>query len=234
MKNAFLMAISHELRTPLTAVSGYAALLHEDIGKMPLDQAKDFADRIQRAAKRLERLMLDLLDLERMSRGVVEAHRSQTDMRRLVDLVLTQLDTQRTVKVDIGPGIEANVDAALLERVVENLVVNAIKHTPHGTPIWVTAKLKHEEVILAVEDAGRGVPKKLRATIFEPFEQGDVPSHSPGTGVGLALVSQFAKLHGGRAWVTDRRGGGASFRVALPVDGGESFEHEGDEQVAYA
>ena len=138
-------------------------------------------------------------------------------MRKLADRVLGQLELDRKIKVDIPVGLTAEVDPALLERVVENLLINAVKHTPSSATIWVRAFRQRNRVVLAVEDSGRGVPKKLRRAIFEPFKQGDVPSHSPGTGVGLALVSQFAKLHGGRAWVEDRQGGGASFRVTLPT-----------------
>jgi len=216
LKNSFLMAISHELRTPLTAVMGYATILKQELPEVTTETAMEYADRIDISAKRLQRLMLDLLDFERMSRGVVEPHRVPTDMRKLVDRVLTQLELERPVKVDITTGLQAEADPALLERVIENLVINAVKHTPPKANIWVRAFRLKNKVILAVEDSGRGVPKELRTEIFEPFKQGDVPSHSPGTGVGLALVSQFAKLHGGRAWVEDRTGGGASFRVTLP------------------
>ncbi len=217
IKNAFLMAISHELRTPLTAVMGYATLLKQELPDAPRDVAMDYAGRIEISAKRLQRLMLDLLDFERMSRGVVEPHRQQTNMRQLVDRVLLQLESERSIKVDVPVDLVADVDAPLLERVVENLVINAQKHTPVKSAIWVRGFKVKNKVVLAVEDSGTGVPKELRKTIFEPFKQGKVPSHSPGTGVGLALVSQFAKLHGGRAWVEDRPGGGASFRVTLPA-----------------
>ena len=216
LKNSFLMAISHELRTPLTAVMGYATLLKQELPDASLEVSMDYADRIEISAQRLKRLMLDLLDFERMSRGVVEPHSQPTNMRQLIDRVLAQLEPERTVKVDVPADLEADVDPALLERVIENLVINAIKHTPNKASIWVRAMRQKNKIILAVEDSGRGVPKHLRTEIFEPFKQGDVPAHSPGTGVGLALVSQFAKLHGGRSWVEDRPGGGASFKVTLP------------------
>jgi signal transduction histidine kinase len=216
MKNSFLMAISHELRTPLTAVMGYATLLQREIKDGSPELLEDYAERIEISAQRLQRLMLDLLDFERMSRGVLEPHRQPTDLRQLVDRVIAQLEPDRNIKVEIPPGCEADIDPALLERVVENLVMNACKHTPPKTSIWVRTYKQRSKIVLAVEDSGRGVPKSIRTDIFEPFKQGDVPSHSPGTGVGLALVSQFAKLHGGRAWVQDRQGGGASFRVSVP------------------
>jgi signal transduction histidine kinase len=111
----------------------------------------------------------------------------------------------------------AHVDPAQVERIVENLVTNAIRYTPPETPIWVSASGGADGVLIAVEDAGPGIDPALRESIFEPFRQGsEVIKHSPGVGIGLSLVARFAELHGGRAWVEERDGGGASFRVHLP------------------
>jgi two-component system, OmpR family, sensor histidine kinase MtrB len=104
-----------------------------------------------------------------------------------------------------------------VERIVENLVVNAARHTEAGTAIWVRVEPRPDGVLLVVEDEGPGVPAQLREQIFQPFHQGrNVADHAPGSGIGLALVAQFASLHDGRAWIEDRPGGGASFRVFLP------------------
>jgi signal transduction histidine kinase len=109
------------------------------------------------------------------------------------------------------------VDPAKVERIVENLLANAARHTPPDTPVWVRVARQDQGVLIAVEDAGGGVPPQLRATLFEPFRQGpEVPTHAPGVGIGLTLVARFAELHGGRAWVEERPGGGSSFRVLLP------------------
>ena len=104
-----------------------------------------------------------------------------------------------------------------MERVVENLLTNAGRHTTPDTPVWVKVARRDEDVLLTVEDAGGGVPKELRTALFEPFRQGPgAAAHAPGVGIGLSLVARFAELHGGRAWVQDRPGGGASFQVLLP------------------
>ena len=99
---------------------------------------------------------------------------------------------------------------------VENLLVNAFKHTPPGTAVHLRVEAAGDDVLLAVDDRGPGVPAEQRETVFEIFSRGDGTT-APGTGVGLSLVARFAELHGGRAWVEDNPGGGASFRVSLPA-----------------
>ena len=117
----------------------------------------------------------------------------------------------------VAEPVVARVDAAKVERIVENLLVNADRHTTPDTPVWVRVVRRDEGVLLTVEDAGGGVPQELRAALFEPFRQGPAAAaHAPGVGIGLSLVARFAELHGGRAWVQDRPGGGASFQVLLP------------------
>jgi signal transduction histidine kinase len=109
------------------------------------------------------------------------------------------------------------IDPPKLERIVENLVANAVRHTPPTSRIWVRLEPVEEGALLSVEDDGPGVPVELRDAVFEPFRQGPTATpHSPGTGIGLSLVARFAELHGGRAWVDERPGGGAAFHVLLP------------------
>src|SRR6266545_4550742 len=122
----------------------------------------------------------------------------------------------RPVKLETRP-LPLWVDAPKVERIVENLLANAARHTPPGTPVWVRVEPHDRGAVLVVEDAGPGVPAELREAIFQPFRQGPNPAaYAPGLGVGLTLVHRFAELHGGRAWVEDGPGHGASFRVLLP------------------
>jgi K+-sensing histidine kinase KdpD len=219
MKNTFLDAVSHELRTPLAAVLGIALTLgREDV---PLTEAetRDLLDRLTANAKKLDRLLSDLLDLDRLARGIVEPKRRPTDLGDLVQAVVesSELFGLRDVKVEIAPVVVA-VDAAKVERIVENLLANTARHTPEGGTVWVRVTAESGGVLIAVEDEGRGVPDELKEVIFEPFRQGPQRSqHSPGVGIGLSLVARFAELHGGQAWVEDRPGGGAAFRVFLPA-----------------
>jgi two-component system sensor histidine kinase KdpD len=220
MKNTFLQAVSHDLRTPLAAILGLAITLERGDVHLEEDDAKDLARRIAGNARRLDRLVTNLLDLDRLARGIVTPNLQPTDVGAVVRRVLSEseLIPDARLRTDIRP-VTVRADASKVERIVENLLANTVRHTPTTATIWVSVIATEEGALLAVEDDGAGVAEDLRETIFEPFQQGpDAPRHSPGVGVGLTLVRRFAELHGGRAWVQDRGGGGASFRVLLPFE----------------
>jgi PAS domain S-box-containing protein len=219
MKNTFLEAVSHDLRTPLTSILGSALTLEQTELNLPQEDALDLVGRIAANARKLERLLSDLLDLDRLQRGIVSPQRRPTDLAELVHRSVdgTENPGGRDIEVEVE-SITASVDAAKVERIVENLLSNAIRHTPSGTKIWVRGFGQDGGVMLVVEDEGRGIPPDLHEAVFEPFRQapGSSSGHSPGVGVGLSLVRRFAELHGGRAWLEDREGGGSSFSVFLP------------------
>ena len=217
MKNAFLAAVSHELRTPLSSVLGYALTLERPEISLPLEQQKELTHRLAINARKLERLLSDLLDLDRLARGVLEPRRRPTDMPRLMARLIEETDLGgHQVVLEVEP-LVIQVDAPKVERVVENLLVNASKHTPPDARVWLRIASRDEGVLITVEDEGPGIPDDLKAVVFEPFLQGNGgEDRVPGTGIGLSLVARFAELHGGRAWVEDRSGGGASFNVYIP------------------
>jgi PAS domain S-box-containing protein len=218
MKNTFLDAVSHELRTPLAAVIGIALTLRRAGSRLAEEDTADLVGRLVANAGKLDRLLTDLLDLDRLSKGIVAPQRSRTNLAALVGRIAEEWRQRsgRRLEVLVEP-VVAWVDAAKVERIVENLLVNADRHTTPDTPVWVKLARRGEGALLAVEDAGGGVPRELRAALFEPFRQGPgAHAHTLGVGIGLSLVARFAELHGGRAWVEDRPGGGASFRVLLP------------------
>jgi PAS domain S-box-containing protein len=218
MKSTFLHAVSHELRTPLAAVLGFALTLEREDIRLSPEDSLDIAGRIASNARKLERLLTDLLDLDRLDRGIIAPRRSPTDVGALVRQLVaeSELATERRVFVEAAPVVLA-VEPAKVERIVENLVANAVRHTPAGARVWIRVDPCDGGAVIVVEDDGPGVPPDLREAIFEPFSQGPrAPRHSPGVAIGLSLVARFAELHGGRAWVEERPGGGASFRVFLP------------------
>ena len=219
MKNTFLEAVSHDLRTPLTAILGSALTLEQSQLRIPSDDALDLVRRIATNARKLERLLGDLLDLDRLQRGIISPQRRPTDLAALVRRGVEETEnlTGRQIEAD-AEAITVSVDAAKVERILENLLSNALRHTPSDARVWVRARAEGGGVSIVVEDEGPGVPDDHKLAVFEAFRQapGSSSGHSPGVGIGLSLVKRFAELHGGRAWVTDREGGGAAFRVFLP------------------
>jgi PAS domain S-box-containing protein len=218
LKNTFLHAVSHELRTPLSAVLGLSLTLEREEVELSAEERLDLVRRLAANARKLDQLLSDLLDLDRLDRGIIEPRRRPTDVASLVRRTVENSDILGTRPVRVTAQlVVVSVDAPKVERIVENLLANAARHTPPDTTIWVRVAPELGGVLICVEDDGPGVSDTLRETIFEPFRQGpDAPSHSPGVGIGLSLVAKFAQLHGGRAWVDQRPGGGASFKVYLP------------------
>jgi two-component system sensor histidine kinase KdpD len=217
MKNLFLSAVSHELRTPLAGVVGIALTLRRARSMLAEEDVADLLDRLVKSADKLQGLLSDLLDLDRLNRGIVTPKLRSTDLAVLVSRVAEQWQQEsgRTLEAALE-SVVAQVDPDMVERIVENLLANADRHTAADTPVWIKTIRHHQGVLITVEDAGAGIPPELRAALFEPFRQGpEHPRHAPGVGIGLTLVARFAELHGGQAWVEDRPGGGSSFRVLL-------------------
>ena len=176
-------------------------------------------DHLAEQAHKLERLLSDLLDLDRLRRGFVQPSFRVTDVGELVAHVAAGYATaNRTIEVEADHAL-AEIDPPKIERIIDNLVANAVKHTPPGTAIHVVVRAENDGVLVAVNDRGLGVAEAERKAIFEIFNRGSTgtPDRSGGTGIGLSLVAQFTALHGGRAWVEDNPGGGSSFRVFLPA-----------------
>jgi signal transduction histidine kinase len=215
VKNTYLSAVSHELRTPLTFILGTSMLLEKHLDDLPTEEVREMIGHTRRSAKKLQSLLDDLLDVERLRSGRITLEREPVDLSELVARVVEDLgpQEQHPLKVDVPPAVLL-ADASKLERVLTNLIGNAFKYCPPGARVWVRAERSGPEVILIVEDEGDGIAQEDREVIFRRFERGDTTA--VGTGIGLSLVATFAEMHGGRAWVEDRPGGGASFRVALP------------------
>jgi len=219
LRVAFLRATSHELRTPLTSVAGFAATLERHGDALDRDQQRELVVRINANAERLTRLIEDLLDVDRLTSGVASAQRTPADLAELVLRVLETVDTEgRVLDCDLAP-VTVPVDVPKFERVVLNLVANAVRHSPPGGTVEVAVRDEGGHVVLAVRDHGDGIVTGFEQRIFEPFVQGPErrDAASPGTGLGLTLVRQLVDLHGGDVRASNAPGGGALFEVELPV-----------------
>jgi signal transduction histidine kinase/ActR/RegA family two-component response regulator len=221
LKYTVLQTLAHDLRGPTAAVLtltgvlrlGLATEPHQEPHLTP-DNQLDLLSDIERSVQKIRRLLHDLISSDPML--PIAARRTRCDVSYLVTQVLDDSAVARShpVHTVLDP-VMVNVDAAHVERIVDNLLSNAAKHLDAGVAIWVKTEKVGPGVLITIEDAGRGVPPELRDEIFEPFRRGNGTTQ-PGLGLGLSLVSRFAQIHDGRAWVEDRDGGGASFRVYLP------------------
>jgi PAS domain S-box-containing protein len=216
LRDSILSAVSHELRTPLTSILGFAITLREKGALLAEETRMEMIDHLARQAKKLDSLLSDLLDLDRLRHGFVRPSFRPTDIGRLVTQVASgHVSDTHEIDVRVVSAV-AEVDAPKVERIVDNLLANAVNHTPSGTGVSVRVETGQDGVLIAVDDSGPGVAEEYREAIFEIFNRGRDHDGTPGTGIGLSLVAQFTALHGGRAWVEPSPAGGASFRVFLP------------------
>ena len=214
VRENILSAVSHELRTPLTAILGFAITLRDRWPTLTDEGREQMIELVAHQAGRLERLLNDLLDVDRLRHGRMRVEFEQADLAELVRGVVAGRPNGREIDME-AESVLASVDAAKFERIVENLIANAERHTPEDSPISVSVGPNGSGALVRVDDHGPGVPDREKEAIFQAFTRGS-EVEATGVGVGLALVAQFAALHGGRAWVEDNPGGGASFRVLFP------------------
>jgi PAS domain S-box-containing protein len=220
LKNALLHTLSTELRAPLTGIqAGANALLRPDLA---LDDggSRDLVRQMGSRARKMERLLNDLVDLDRLGRGSLRANRLVQDVADVVRAAVEKNESLagREVRVELE-SITAAVDGPQIQRIVENLVDNTVRRTPKNATISIRLSSTEGGMELAIEDDGPDVPAHVRRSMFEPFQPGGSATGTNNPlqgGIGLSLVAGLVELHGGRTWVDEREGGGSSYRVVLP------------------
>lgn len=219
VKDTLLHAVSHDLKGPLAGILGAMQTIRrdDDLHLTP-DERESLYHVIEQSGIKMNRLIDDLLDLDRIDRGKLHPRREPTDVGALAEAIVAESTVLEghPVRVEADRAL-VDVDAGKVERVVENLLVNAARHTPMGTAVHVRVKARPNGIVLTVEDEGPGVADELKTALFEPFRQGE-NSAGRGMGIGLSLVQRFAELHGGTAHLEDGEVGGARFVVSLPGD----------------
>jgi two-component system sensor histidine kinase KdpD len=213
VKTALLRAVSHDLRSPLTGITTAIGALRNETLVFSDDDRRELLDTIAVEAARLSRLVGDLLDLSRLEAGGAEPALEVWALDELVHETIDHLaDGDR---VDLGGESPlVNVDAVQVQRVLANLIENALKFSPPTSHVHVHITATRQEAIMRVVDQGPGIPDAELERVFEPFYRGDRPS---GAGLGLAIARGFAAANGGRMWAESRPGQGATFALALPI-----------------
>jgi signal transduction histidine kinase len=222
VRDEFLAATSHELRTPLAHIKGFVSTLRQADVEWDEATRQDFLAEIEREADRLTRLISNVLDISRLESGGLPIDAAPTSPRALL---VRGLERVRPLLLDRSISINApeslaklTLDSTQLESVFANLLENAAKYTPAGSPLRLSANAVEGGIELRVEDEGPGIPPENLQRIFEKFVRGSHQSVStPGTGLGLAICRGIIKASGGRIWAENRPSGGAAFVVWLPL-----------------
>lgn len=218
-KTALISAVSHDLRSPVAAIHLMASLLEESSDALSVEQRRELARRIGTDARRTSRLLADLTSLDRLLHGSGDLVTQRVSVHGLIERVLGEADAvdHAVVLVPDDAGLAAIADPVLTERIVDNLVMNALKHTPVGSRIVVSVEAQGEhEVVVHVDDDGPGIAAPMRAALFDAYVRGDDTALRPGSGMGLYLVRTFADVQGGGVVCDASPLGGARFSVTLP------------------
>lgn len=224
MKDAFLSMVTHELRTPLTVISGITEMFEAGIyGELTAQQSERIRQ-VSLQAQRLRQLVNDLLDLSKMEAGMMRLRREMLDPHSLVAAVVEQLTTIAAqagviLRNQVGYDLpEVNCDGQRIEQVLVNLISNAIKFTPAGGQVMISANDLSDTVRFTIADTGRGIPPEALPHVFNKFfqVQSSTESGAKGTGLGLAIVKHIVELHVGEVAVESEVGQGSRFSFTLP------------------
>ncbi|MFD0268204.1 ATP-binding protein [Streptomyces sp. NPDC127106] len=219
IRTALLAAVSHDLRTPLAGIKASVTSLRSDDVEWSEEDKADLLEGIEDGADRLSALIGNLLDMSRLNTGTVVPLIRETDLDEVVPMALGGVP-EDSVELDIPETLPmVAVDRGLLERAVANIVENAVKYSPDGRPVLVSASALASRVELRVVDGGPGVPDEAKERIFEPFQRhGDAP-RGAGVGLGLAVARGFTEAIGGTLTAEDTPGGGLTMVLTLPIAG---------------
>jgi signal transduction histidine kinase len=228
MKSELLSTVSHELRTPLGSIKGYATTLLTHGSKLRRDEQREFLEIIDSEADRLRELIENLLDMSRLEAGVLRIDREPVQLARVAGEVLRKVQLAApnhelrldwfTSRGEQDPLI--NVDEKRIYQVIQNLLTNAVKYSPDGGSITLSARCERRDLVVSVVDQGLGMPSAELDRIFDRFHRvhGEMTRVIGGTGLGLAICKGLVEAHGGRIWAeSEGAGKGSTFSFTLPL-----------------
>jgi two-component system sensor histidine kinase KdpD len=223
LRTSLLSSLSHDLRTPLAGIEGAASALKDGAERLSPDARAVFAQTILEEARRMMRLVSNLLEMVRVESGALQVQQEWQSVEEVIGVALLRLEERlraHPIRTDVPADLPlVPMDGLLVEQALVNLLENAAKYSPEGGPIEVTAALNAERLVISIADRGPGVSPGEEERIFEKFYRSTVHERVGGAGLGLTIVRAIALAHGGRVWVEARAGGGSVFRLALPLGG---------------
>ncbi|GAC1565143.1 MAG: hypothetical protein NVS3B14_01940 [Ktedonobacteraceae bacterium] len=234
LRAALLSSVSHDLRTPLSSIKAAASsLLQEDV-QWDEEARRSFALAIVREADRLNRLVANLLDMSRIEGGALKPEKEWYPLDELIHDVLGRMQPVlqgRLIQTDIPDDLPpVELDYLQIDQALTNLLENAVRYAPSGSPIDISVQLCEDSVLVSVADRGPGIPLADVERVFDKFYRvlntETRATRSTGSGLGLAVSRGLVEAHGGRIWVENRQGGGAIFRFTLPLGKVEGMHNE--------
>ncbi|MEW6714059.1 MAG: sensor histidine kinase KdpD [Nitrospirota bacterium] len=219
LRNTLLSSVSHDLRTPLAAITGAASTLMQKDVSFDVSERQELMQTIYEEAEHLNHIIRNVLDMTRLEAGAIKVKKEWQPLEEIVGAVLNRLGERlndRHIQTRLPSDLPlVSFDPLLIEQVLMNLMDNAIKYTPQGTPVELSAYVKESELVVEIEDRGPGIPLGEEERIFDKFVRGSAAGG--GIGLGLTICRAIINAHGGKIRVENRTGGGAIFRFTLPI-----------------
>jgi len=219
LKSEFVSLVSHEFRTALVGISGFSEMIRDE--EVTLDEAKSYAGDINKDADRLNRMINDMLDLDRIEAGRLTLHIQEVDLASLLEDAADRARASSAshfvvCKFDERPVVQCDPDR--IAQVIANLLSNAIKYSPDGGEIAITSAVRDGLVEVGVRDHGVGIAPEFIQRLFSRYERYEKTAGKIlGTGLGLAITRQIVEMHGGKVWVDSQVGNGSDFHFTLPL-----------------
>jgi two-component system sensor histidine kinase KdpD len=224
LRNSLLGSVSHDLRAPLTSITDAASTLVAGGDALDAATRRGLAETIQEEADRLNRIVSNLLDMTRLESGATPLHRAWHPLEGVIRAALGRMGRHldgHPVSTDLPATLPlVPIDGALIEQVFFNLLDNAVKYTPEGCPIEITARASTGAVTVSFADRGPGLPADVLDRVFEKFYRAKPATARGGAGLGLTICRAIVSAHGGRIWAENRPGGGLVFHFTLPLSEG--------------
>jgi len=230
LKDEFIGLVSHELRTPLTVILGALSTVITEGDRLTVKETKQLVGDAYSEAELLSNILANLLELARAQANRLQINEEPVNIREIIETTVNKMKQQiasHPVSVDCDDSITVNADRVRLQRILHNLLDNAVKYSAPRTKIEIFARRNKGEFVVGVRDKGIGIPVDKQGMLFEPFQRLEPQNNNAtGTGLGLVVCRRLVEAHGGRMWVESQPGSGSTFQFTLPVPDMGSYRTE--------